>query len=109
MFRTPHALALVLFAAQPVFNEFSRVQEHEADIFGLEVTHDNDAGARAFVKLGAENRSDPEPSPFVRVMLYDHPPLLERVRFALEYHPWAEGRPSRFFHGVVPPPSSAAR
>ena len=44
-------------------------------MFGLEITHDNDAAARAFLKLAQDNRSDPEPPPLVRVLLYDHPPL----------------------------------
>ena len=44
----------------------------------------------------------PEPSPFVRAVLYDHPPLAERIRFALTYRPWAEGRPNRFYQGPGP-------
>ena len=86
--------------AQPASAAFSRSIEHEADIFGLEVTHSNDAGARAFLKLGAQNRNDPEPSPLIRALLYDHPPLGERIRFALEYRPWELGRPSRFYRAT---------
>jgi STE24 endopeptidase len=76
-------------------NAFSRRLEHDADTFGLELTHANDAAARAFMKLGTQNRSNPEPSPFVEFFQYSHPPLIERVRFALNYQPWAEGRPNR--------------
>jgi len=61
------------------------------------VTHDNDAGARAFLKLGAQNRNDPEPSPLVRALLYDHPPLGERIRFALDYRPWERGVANRLY------------
>jgi Zn-dependent protease with chaperone function len=85
------------FAAQPVTNSYSRSTEHEADVYALEITHANDAGARAYIKLGAQNRSDPEPSAVVKVFLYTHPPLIERIRFAIAYHPWTEGRPSRFY------------
>jgi Zn-dependent protease with chaperone function len=52
--------------AQPAVVGFSRGLEHEADVFGLEITRTNDAAARAFLKLGTQNRSDPEPSAFAR-------------------------------------------
>jgi STE24 endopeptidase len=96
-------LNTVLFIAAPAFNALSREAEHEADTFALEITRDNDAGARSFIKLGSQNRSNPEPSAFVKWLLYTHPPLIERVRFATEYHPWREGRPNRFFKGAVSP------
>ncbi len=92
------ALTLVAFLGSPVVNAFSRGVEHQADAFGLEVTHLNDAAARAFIALGAQSRSDPEPSPLVELFEYDHPPLLDRVRFALTYQPWAEGKPDRYYH-----------
>jgi len=88
---------LLAFAAQPVINGYSRRIEHEADVFGLEITRNNDAAARAFVKLGSQNKSNPDPSPFVKWMLYTHPTESERVSFAMHYRPWAEGRPDRFF------------
>ena len=90
-------LDVSVFLVQPATMAFSRRIEHEADIFALELTHANDAGARAFLKLGSQNRSDPEPSRFVEFFEYSHPPLAERVRFAIEYHPWEEGRPGRFY------------
>ena len=93
------ALALVLFMAQPVINGFSRGLETEADLYGLEITRDNDAAARAFIKLGAQNKSNPEPSGLVRWVLYSHPTPAERVTLAATYRPWAEGRPNRVYHG----------
>jgi Zn-dependent protease with chaperone function len=91
------AFTLFGFLVQPGVNAFSRGIEHQADVFGLEVTHLNDAGARAFLKMGSQNRSNPAPSPLVVFFEYDHPPLLERVRFALTYRPWEEGQPERYF------------
>jgi Zn-dependent protease with chaperone function len=88
---------LLTFAAQPVINGYSRRVEHEADVFGLEITRDNDAAARAFVKLGSQNKSNPDPSPVVEWMLYTHPSESERVSFAMHYRPWAEGKPDRFY------------
>ena len=49
------------------------------------------------MKLGSQNRSNPEPSPFVEFFEFSHPPLIERVRYALTYRPWAEGRPNRLY------------
>jgi Zn-dependent protease with chaperone function len=89
---------LLSFAALPVVNGYSRRIEHEADVFGLEVTRNNDAAARAFVKLGSQNKANPDPSPFVEWMLYTHPTESQRVAFAMRYRPWAEGRPDRFFN-----------
>ena len=93
-------LGLLSLAAQPAVNGFARGIEHEADVFAVEVTRDNDAGARAFLKLGSQNRSNPEPSAFVKVFQYTHPPLVERIRFALGYRPWQEGKANRFFSGT---------
>ncbi|HEY2954084.1 MAG TPA: M48 family metallopeptidase [Candidatus Eisenbacteria bacterium] len=92
-------IGLASFVAQPLTNSFSRAIEHEADQFGLEITQLSDAAARAFLKLGSQNKSNPEPNPLVKAFLYTHPPLIERIRFALEYHPWTEGKPNAKFHG----------
>jgi STE24 endopeptidase len=91
------ALTLFSFLAQPGMNAFSRRAEHDADTFGLELTRTNDAAARAFMKLGSQNRANPEPSPIVEFFEYSHPPLLERVRFAQSYRPWTEGKPNRLY------------
>jgi Zn-dependent protease with chaperone function len=91
------ALTLFGFLAQPALNAFSRRLERDSDTFGLELTRANDAAARAFMKLGSQNRSNPDPGPVVELFLYSHPPLLDRVRFALDYRPWTEGRPNRLY------------
>jgi Zn-dependent protease with chaperone function len=93
-------VGIASFVAQPLSNGFSRTIEHEADIFGLEITRTNDAAARAFIKLASQNRSDPEPSRAVKLLLYTHPPLVERVEFATRYHPWTGGRANRLFRGA---------
>jgi Zn-dependent protease with chaperone function len=91
------ALSLVGLVSQPLVNAYTRSVEHEADTFGLEVTHLNDAAARAFIKLGSQNKSNPDPPRVVEWFQYSHPPLLERVRYAIEYHPWTEGKPNQKF------------
>jgi Zn-dependent protease with chaperone function len=91
------ALTLFSFLAQPGMNAFTQRLERDSDTFALELTHANDAGASAFMKLGAQNRSNPEPSLFVEFFEYSHPPLIERVRFAQGYRPWAAGKPNRLY------------
>lgn len=91
------ALSLVLLVAQPLTNAVSRAMEHEADVFALEITHANDAAARAFIQLASQNRSNPEPSAVVEILEYTHPSLIERVRLAMTYRPWEEGKPNRVF------------
>jgi Zn-dependent protease with chaperone function len=90
-------LTLLATLAQPAVNAFSRRIERDSDTFALELTRANDAGARAFMKLGSQNRSDPDPPAVIEFLSYSHPPLLDRVRYALSYRPWAEGRPNRLF------------
>jgi Zn-dependent protease with chaperone function len=90
-------ISLLAFVGQPAANGMSRQIESEADVYGLEITRDNDAAARAFLKLGAQNKSNPEPSTFVRLVLYSHPSLSERVQLAISYRPWEHGEPNRFY------------
>jgi Zn-dependent protease with chaperone function len=87
--------------ALPIINAYSRAQEHQADVFALEAIHglvaDSPAAAAgAFQVLGETNLSDPDPSPFIRFWLYDHPPLAERLRFAARYDPWGKGEKPRY-------------
>ena len=93
-------LTVVSLLALPALNAVSRRDEHAADVYGLEITRDNDAAARALLKLGRDNRSDPEPESWVRLFLYSHPPLGERIRFALDHRPWERGEPNRYFRAV---------
>lgn len=95
-------VSLLSFAAMPLVNARSRQVERESDAFGLEVTRTNDAAARALMKLGSQNRSNPEPSWLVRAFLYSHPPLAERVKFVTEYRPWERGEPNRYFRERPP-------
>ena len=93
--------SLFVFLAEPVFNTFSRYQEHQADIYGLEVTHgivpdSAQAAAEAFQVMGEVDLADPHPSAFIKLWLYSHPPLAERLVFAREYDPWTKEQPTEF-------------
>jgi STE24 endopeptidase len=71
----------------PVFPAFSRHMERQADKFAIDITHENGAFITAMQKLSYMNLSDPNPSPIVEFLLYDHPPVSERIKFAEEYKP----------------------
>jgi Zn-dependent protease with chaperone function len=94
-------LTVVSEIAQPATNGFIRKHEHDADVFGLEAIHglvpeSQRAASEAFQILGETNLSDPDPPPFIRFWLYNHPPLAERLRFAAEYDPWGKGEKPEF-------------
>jgi STE24 endopeptidase len=85
----------------PIVNGWSRAQEHQADVFGLEAIHglvpdSPRAASEAFQLLGEANLADPDPGPFITLWLYDHPPLADRLRFAAEYDPWGKGEAPRY-------------
>jgi Zn-dependent protease with chaperone function len=89
-----------LFIA-PIANSFSRHIEHQADVYGLEITHgltpdSAQTAAQAFQTLGEVDLDDPAPSQFARFWLYSHPWIGDRIAFALRYDPWDAGVPPRY-------------
>jgi len=99
------ALALLLsifsFLANPVANGYSRGQEHQADQYGLEVTHgltpdSGQVAAQAFQKLGEVDLADPDPNPVDVFLFHDHPPIADRIQFCLTYDPWSKGGQAEF-------------
>ncbi len=94
-------LSIFGFLFTPVANVYSRHLEHQADQYGLEVTHGLIPEARAvavhsFQVLGEVDLEEPHPSAAVKLWFYNHPPLDERIRFAETYDPWAAGRAPEF-------------
>ena len=73
------AMGLVLM---PVQAAFSRAMERRADRFAVELTRNGEAYARAMEGLAAQSLADPDPPRPVVVMLYSHPPIVERIRAA---------------------------
>jgi STE24 endopeptidase len=69
----------------PIGPAFSRVMERQADKFALDMTYNKEAFVSAMNKLGYINLSDPNPSPIIEFLLYDHPPISKRIKFAEEY------------------------
>lgn len=87
----------IAFFLSPVISGYSRMNEHAADMFGLEVTHLNEPMATAFVKFAEDSKSDPSPHPLIKYWAYTHPPIAERIPFALQYRPWEHGQPNRMW------------
>lgn len=77
------ALTLLQFFGMPVMGATSRIMEAQADRFGLRITGDGRAAARAFVKLSEDNLSLPSPPPFIHFWLGTHPTLQQRIDAAL--------------------------
>jgi STE24 endopeptidase len=73
------AMGLVLM---PVQAAFSRVLERRADRFAVELTGNGEAYAQAMERLATQALADPDPPRPVVVMLYSHPPIVERIRAA---------------------------
>jgi STE24 endopeptidase len=94
-------MSLFTFLSSPVSSAYSRMLEHNADIYGLEVIHgvvpdSSRVAAESFQILGEVGLSDPDPSPFIEFWMYDHPSIRDRVRFAAEYDPWSKGEAVKY-------------
>ena len=90
------SLSIFFFLARPVGNAFSWRLEHQADQYGLEVTHgltpdSGQVAAQAFQVMGEVNLEEPDPNPVNVFLFYDHPSIPDRVRFLLTYDPWSKG------------------
>jgi Zn-dependent protease with chaperone function len=89
------------FVGTPIGNGFSRMEEHAADLYGLEVTHgivpnSQEVAAQSFQKMGEIDLADPRPSKFITFWLYSHPPLGARLEFAHNYDPWSKGEAPKY-------------
>jgi STE24 endopeptidase len=85
----------------PIGNTFSRHIEHQADQYGLEVTHgltpdSGQVAAQSFNILGDIDLSDPSPSRLRIIVFYTHPAIPDRINFALHYNPWQSGSTPEF-------------
>jgi len=96
-------LSIFSFVANPITSAASRYFEHQADQYGLEVTHgltpdSGQVAAQAFEALGKVDLADPAPNLVAVLLFYSHPPVADRIHFALTYNPWANGGHGEFVH-----------
>jgi len=94
-------LIVLSFVASPIESAVSRYYEHQADQYGLEITHgltpdSKQDAARAFQILGEVDLADPAPSRADVFLFYSHPTIADRIRFALSYDPWRNGESGEF-------------
>lgn len=78
------------FFSEPVANGYSRWQEHQADVYGLEIVqgivqNPGAVGAHTFQVLGEEGLDEPDPNAFIEFWTYSHPSISERVAFSANY------------------------
>ena len=88
-------ISVIAFVLAPLMSSISRYREHEADVFGLELTHLNEPLATAFIKLAEDSKINPYPHPFIEFWRYSHPSIGKRVAFVLGYKPWEKSVPDR--------------
>jgi STE24 endopeptidase len=91
-------VAIFSFLSEPIINGYSRWQEHQADVFGLEITHglvpDSSAAAtHSFQVMGEIGLDEPNPNHFIEFWLFSHPSTSDRLAFAETYDPWKNGHP----------------
>lgn len=94
-------ITILFFATMPAFMAASRYFEHQADQYGLEVTHgltpdSGQVAAQAFEILGESALSNPEPNPVDVFLFFTHPSIPDRIQFSLAYDPWANGGQGEF-------------
>jgi STE24 endopeptidase len=89
-------ISVFMLVITPIANWYLRSHEHDADIFGLEITRSNHDAATAFVKLQQENLGNPRPGLLYKLWRADHPVLGDRIDFCNEYKPWEKGKKIEF-------------
>ena len=88
--------------ATPLQNTMIRVDESQADAFGLDVAQEPDGFASVAMKLSEYRKI--EPSPFEEMLFFDHPSGATRVRMSMQ---WKNDHVPNA-QMVVPPPMPQA-
>ncbi|GAA4859872.1 M48 family metallopeptidase [Paenibacillus vulneris] len=78
-------VSVLTFAASPIDNAISRMQEHSADEYAIQLRMNPDEGIRAYQHLAANSLSDVNPPPLVQFFVGSHPTLAQRIDFVQHY------------------------
>jgi STE24 endopeptidase len=76
-------ISLFFFLLTPITNTYSRTEEYEADIFGLNASRQPDGEAEVDLKLGEYRKLDP--GPVEEFIFFDHPSGRTRIRAAMRW------------------------
>jgi len=76
-------LSVFGFLTTPVTNSWTRAQEYEADIFGLNASRQPDGEAAVDLKLGDYRKLDP--GPIEEIVFFDHPSGRTRITAAMRW------------------------
>jgi len=76
-------LSLFFFITTPIGNTWTRTEEYEADIFGLNAARQPDGEAAVDLKLGEYRKLDP--GPIEEFVFYDHPSGRTRITAAMRW------------------------
>lgn len=75
--------SIFLFVTTPLGNTWTRTEEYEADIFGLNAARQPDGEAAVDLKLGEYRKLDP--GPMEEFLFYDHPSGRTRITAAMRW------------------------
>jgi len=84
----PVVLLIVMllgFLSMPVQNVISRHYEKQADMDSLVFTGDPDTFIKVEEKIGRINLNDVDPRPWLKWILFTHPPTMERIKMGEEF------------------------
>ena len=76
-------LTAYFFAATPAINSLIRINESEADRFGLDSAREPDGFAKVAMRLSEYRKI--EPGPVEEMLFFDHPSGATRVRMAMQW------------------------
>jgi STE24 endopeptidase len=91
-------LTIFFFVTTPIDNTWTRTEEYEADIFGLNAARQPDGEAAVDLKLGDYRKLDP--SPIEEFIFFDHPSGRTRIRAAMR---WKKENPNHLGEPPVRP------
>jgi STE24 endopeptidase len=76
-------MSIFFFVLTPITNSWTRSQEYEADIFGINAARQPDGEALVDLKLGDYRKLDP--SPLEEAIFFDHPSGRTRITAAMRW------------------------